>query len=359
MAPLIATFGEVALRLSPPGYERLLQSPRFLAGFSGREASVAISLAQFGAAARFLTVLPAANPIAEAFLGELRRFDVDARHIVREPGRMPLQFVETGVNQRPSKVLYDREHSALALARSGAINWNSALAGVTWFHVTGLTPALSASAAELTLEALHTARAMGIQTSCDLDFSEDLWNWGKTAFEVMPALVKSIDLCIANEQDCRQALNLEVDIDVESGRLEREKYSELAERVLATYPNLRMIALTVRDAKSTSHISWSACLHSGAEFLVSRRYHLARIVDHAGARDSFAAGLIYALTYRALTHQALTEQNFADRFSPRDALEFAAAAGCLKHSVPGDFNRFSAEEVDALLKTGAAGYNSS
>ncbi len=340
MTPLIATFGEVMLRLSPPGFERVLQSPLFVATFGGGEANVAISLAQFGARSRFITVLPEANPIADAFLGELRRFGVDDRHIVRLPGRMGVYFVESGANQRPSKVLYDREHSAIALAKPGSIDWHAAFKDVTWFHLTGITPAISASAAELALESLRTARELGVETSCDLNFRKNLWKWGKRAAEVMPEIVKLTDICIANEEDCQKALNIRVDIDVESGTLEREKYSELGERVLATYPNLKMLAITLRESKSASHNGWSACLHTGKEFLLSRRYEITHIVDRVGGGDSFAAGLIYGLTHLP-SHQ--------------EALEFAVAASCLKHSIPGDFNRFSAAEVHALIKEGGSG----
>lgn len=340
MTPLIASFGEVMLRLSPPGFERLLQSPQFVASFGGGEANVAVSLAQLGAKARFITVLPEANPIADAFLGEMRRFDVDVSHTVRAPGRMGIYFVETGANQRPSKVLYDRAHSAIALAKPGTIDWKSTFEGVTWFHVTGITPALSASAAELALEGVQAASEMGIQVSCDLNFRKNLWKWGKSAVEVMPGIVKLLDICIANEEDCQKALNIGVDIEVESGDLEHEKYAELADRVLATYPNLKMLAITLRESKSASHNNWSACLHTRNEFFSSRRYEITHIVDRVGGGDSFAAGLIYGLTRLA---------------SPAEALEFAAAASCLKHSIPGDFNRFSSTEVDALLKGGGSG----
>ncbi len=340
MTPLIATFGEVMLRLSPPGFERFLQSPQLMATFGGGEANVAISLAQFGAKARYVTVLPEANPLADAFVGELRRFDVDASHIARAPGRMGMYFVETGASQRPSKVLYDREHSALALAKSGAIDWKTALKEVAWFHVSGITPAISASAAELTLEAIRQARELGIQISCDLNFRKNLWKWGKTAHEVMPEMIKLSDVCIANEEDCQNCLNIHVDIEVESGNLEREKYAEMSERVLATYPNLKILAITLRESKSASHNGWSACLYTGKDFLVSRHYEITHIVDRVGGGDSFAAGLIYGLLHLP---------------SPAEALEFAAAASCLKHSIPGDFNRVSADDVQALIKSGGSG----
>lgn len=328
------------LRLSPPGFERFLQSPQFVATFGGGEANVAVSLAHFGAASRYLTVLPAANPIADAFIGEIQRFGVDASRIVRGPGRMGVYFVEAGANQRPSKVLYDREYSAIALAKPGSIDWKIALEDVTWFHITGITPAISSSAAELAIEGLHFARQQGIQISCDLNYRKNLWKWGKPAGEVMPELVKLVDICIANEEDCQKCINVHVDIDVESGSLEREKYQELCERVLATYPNVKMLAVTLRESKSASHNGWSACLFDGSAFLLSRRYEITHIVDRVGGGDSFAAGLTYGLTHLD---------------GAAEALEFAVAASCLKHSIPGDFNRFTVEEVLSLVKGGGSG----
>ena len=340
MTPLVATFGEIMLRLTPPGFERLLQTPQFQASFGGGEANVAVALAQFGAQSRFITVLPESNAIADVFVGELRRFGVDASQIVRGPGRMGIYFIEPGANQRPSKVLYDRTGSAISVAAPESIDWKQALQGATWFHTTGITPAISPSAAEMAIAALTEAKALGIQTSCDLNYRKNLWKWGKAACEVMPELVKLCDVCIANEEDCQKALSVHVDIDVESGALEREKYSELAQRVLATYPNLKIVAITLRESKSASHNNWSACLHNGKEFLLSRRYEITDIVDRVGGGDSFAAGLIYGMIQSG---------------SPSEALEFAVAASCLKHSIPGDFNRFTAEEVNALIKGGGSG----
>ncbi|MBV9303300.1 MAG: sugar kinase [Acidobacteriaceae bacterium] len=340
MPTIVATFGEVMLRLSPPGFERFLQSPHLAATFGGAEANVAISLAQWDTASRFVTVLPESNAIADAFVGELRRYGVDGTQIVRSHGRMGIYFVEPGANQRSSKVMYDRERSAINLAKPGSIDWKTALESATWFHTTGITPAISASAAELALEGLRTAREMGLQTSCDLNYRKNLWKWGKQASEVMPELVKLADICIANEEDCQKALNIHVDIDVESRSLEREKFAELGDRVLATFPNLKMLAITLRESRSASHNRWSACLHTRDQVLLSRKYEITHIVDRLGAGDSFAAGLIYGLQRRD---------------APQDALEFAVAASCLKHSVPGDFNRTSVEEIKALLAGGGAG----
>ena len=340
MSHLVASFGEIMLRLNPPPFERLLQSPTLQATFGGGEANVAVSLAQLGTPSRAITILPPANPIADALIGELRRFGVDTSQIVHSAGRLGIYFLEAGANQRPSRVIYDREGSAIALAKPDAVDWKKALAGATWFHTTGITPAISASAAELTINALDEARNMGLQISCDLNFRKNLWKWGKHAAEVMPQLVKRSDICIANEEDCQKALRISVDIDVESGALEAEKYVELAERVLAEYPNLKLLAITLRESRSASHNGWSACLHSGKQFLLSRKYEITHIVDRVGGGDSFAAGLIHGLIHLA---------------TPAEALDFAVAASCLKHSLPGDFSRFSEAEVKALLTDGGAG----
>jgi 2-dehydro-3-deoxygluconokinase len=337
--PLVASFGEIMLRLNPPGFERLLQSPEFVATFGGGEANVAVALALFGLGSRYVTVLPE-NALGDACVGELARFGVDTGQIPRAPGRMGIYFVEPGANQRASKVLYDRADSAIAQAKPGAISWQTALQDVDWFHITGITPAISACAAELALEGLQAARARGIRISCDLNYRKNLWRWGKNASEVMPQLVKLTDVVIANEEDCQKALNISVDIDVESGSLEREKYSEMAERLLATYPNVKMVAITLRESKNASHNGWSACLHNGSEFLCSRRYDITHIVDRVGGGDCFAAGLIYGLLQLP---------------TAAEALEFAVAASCLKHSIPGDFSRLTVDEVNGLVAGGGSG----
>jgi 2-dehydro-3-deoxygluconokinase len=340
MSNLVVTFGEIMLRLAPPGFERFLQTPQFVATFGGGEANVAVALAGYGNPARFVTVLPPANPIADAFIGEMRRFGVDPSRIVRRKGRFGIYFVEPGANQRPSKVVYDRDYSAIALAKPGDIDWNSAFEDAGWFHVTGITPALSESAAELALEACRAAREKGMTVSCDLNYRKNLWKYGKTAQQVMTELFRYVEIGIANEEDCQMALGIQVDVDVHSGKLEQEQYRRLTDRVLESYPNLKMIAVTLRESRSASHNGWSACLNDRSEFLVSRHYEITHIVDRVGGGDAFAGGLIYGLL------------NLPDR---RAALEFAVAGSCLKHSIPGDFNRFSAEEVMALVKGGGSG----
>jgi 2-dehydro-3-deoxygluconokinase len=340
MSSTTVTFGEIMLRLAPPGYERFLQTPRFVATFGGGEANVAVALAVFGLPAAYVTVLPDKHPIADAVVAELRRFGVDTSRIVRGKGRMGVYYVETGANQRPSKVVYDRDGSAIALARPGDIDWNRAFAGAGWFHLTGITPAISASAADLALESVREARARGLTVSCDLNYRKNLWKWGKPAAEVMRELVCSVDYAIANEEDVQMALAIGADVDVHSGRLEREQYEKLAARVLAEFDNLQAIAITLRESKSASHNGWSACLLDRREFLLSRHYEITHIVDRVGGGDCFAGGLIYGLQTMA---------------SHAEALEFAVAASCLKHSIPGDFNRFTVDEVKALLKGGGSG----
>jgi 2-dehydro-3-deoxygluconokinase len=336
---LTITFGEIMLRLAPPGLERFLQTPQFVATFGGGEANVAVALAQFGMPAAYVTVLPS-NPIADACVAELRRFGVDTSRIVRGKGRLGIYYLEAGANQRPSKVIYDRENSAIALAKPGAINWDEALAGAGWFHITGITPAISASAADLALESARAAKTKGLTVSCDLNYRKNLWKWGKPAAEVMRELVKSVDIAIANEEDVQMALGIQAAVDVHSGQLDRGQYEKLTATVLDQYPQLQAIAITLRESHSASHNGWSACLNDRKEFVVSRSYDITHIVDRVGGGDSFAGGLIYG---------------FQKLGSHQEALEFAVAASCLKHSVPGDFNRFTVDEVNGLLKGGGSG----
>jgi 2-dehydro-3-deoxygluconokinase len=335
----VITFGEIMLRLAPPGFERLLQSPQFVATFGGAEANVAVALASFGLSASFVSVLPA-NSIADAAVAELRRFGVDTSQIVRGAGRLGVYYLEAGANQRPSRIVYDRDHSAMALAKPGDISWQRVFEGASWFHISGITPALSTSAADLALEAVRRAHDAGLTVSCDLNYRKNLWKWGKTAREALPELVKLTDVLIANEEDIQASLGVEAEVDIQSGQLDRRQYENLAGRVLSAYPNLRVIAITLRESVSASHNRWSACLHDGQHFLTSRRYEITHIVDRVGTGDCFAAGLIYGML-TGLASQA--------------TLEFAVAASCLKHSIPGDFSRLSVAEVNALLKEGGSG----
>jgi 2-dehydro-3-deoxygluconokinase len=237
-------------------------------------------------------------------------------------------------------VVYDRDHSAIALAKPGDIDWDRTFDGGTWFHITGITPALSQSAADLAMESVQKAKEKGLTVSCDLNYRKNLWKYGKASKDVMAELFKHVDVGIANEEDCQMSLGIHVDVDVHSGELEREQYKKLAETVLERYPNLKAMAITLRESKSASHNGWSACLHDRKEFMLSRHYEITHIVDRVGGGDCFAGGLIHGL---------------ASGKSHQDALEFAVAASCLKHSIPGDFNRFTKEEVEALLKGGGSG----
>src|SRR4029077_13667918 len=227
MAKTVVTFGEIMLRLTPPGYERFLQSPQFVATFGGGEANVAVALAVFSWPAAYVTVLPPNQPIADAVIGELRRFGVDTSGILRAKGRMGVYYVETGANQRSSKVVYDRDNSAIALAKPGDIDWDRLLDGAGWFHITGITPALSASAADLSLESVRKAREKGLTVSCDLNYRKNLWKYGKSAAEVMRELVKFVDIGIANEEDCQMALGIKSESDVHSGKLDQAEYRKL------------------------------------------------------------------------------------------------------------------------------------
>ena len=328
------TFGEIMLRLKAPGQERFFQSPLLEATFGGGEANVAVSLANYDRDVAFLTVLPR-NAIADECVKELRKFGVDTKRIVRtDKGRLGIYYLEGGANQLPSKVVYDRAYSAIALAKPGDIDWDRAFEGVDWFHITGITPAISESAMALSLESVREAKKRGITVSCDLNFRKNLWKYGKKAEEVMRELAKFVDVAIANEEDVQKSLGITTDVVVESGSLDRMKYKALGDKVLATYPNMQMIAITLRESKSADSNGWAACLNDRERFYESRRYEINDIVDRVGGGDSFAGGLLYGLT------------TYDDR---QKALEFAVAASCLKHSIIGDFNRVSVSDVEKLM----------
>lgn len=331
------TFGEVMLRLKPPGAQRLFQSPVLEATFGGGEANVAVALAGFGCQVAFASVIPA-NAIGDACVGELRRHGVDTSLVVRKGARLGIYFLEAGANQRPSVVLYDRSGSAIAEARSGDIDWEKSFAGASWFHITGITPAISLSAAELSEEAVTKARLAGLTVSCDLNYRKNLWKYGRSAPEIMGQIMKSVHVAVANEEDCQNALGITAAVDVESGKLDAAAYRSLTEKMLSSYPNLTHVAITLRESRSADQNGWSAVMATRKEFLVSRRYEITDIVDRVGTGDAFAAGLIYGL---------------GNLSSPQEALEFAVAASCLKHSIPGDLPLLSAAEAKALM--GGAG----
>ena len=327
------SFGEIMLRLKTPGHERFFQSPAFEATFGGGEANVAVSLSNYGFDAGFVSALPA-NDIGDAALRELRGFGVDVSHVRRSGSRVGIYFLETGSNQRPSKVVYDRANSSIAETKPGDFNWSEVFKGAKWFHITGITPALSQSAADLSLESVKAAKKAGVTVSCDFNYRGKLWKYGKTAPEVMNELVKYVDVGIANEEDCQKSLGIKADVHVESGELDTAKYEALTSKVLDTFPNMSTIAVTLRESRSADRNGWSACLRDADGFRLSQKYELTDIVDRVGGGDSFASGLIAGLNL------------YEDR---QQSLEFAVAASCLKHTIQGDFNRVTVPEVENLL----------
>ncbi len=335
----IVTFGEIMLRLSPPGRETLFQSPRLEATFGGGEANVAVSLARFGHPVRYVSVVPP-NDIGEAAVRELRRWGVETDFVARGGRRLGIYFAETGANQRPSKVIYDRDGSALAEAKPGSIDWPRIFDGADWFHTTGITPALSRSAADLTLEAVKAAKSGGLTVSVDLNYRAKLWKYGPSAPEVMREVIRYADVAVANEEDCQKSLGIEARANVRSGKLELAAYEDLTARVLEAFPNLGRVAVTLRESHSADWNGWSGVLRNKTEFLAGPKYDIRDIVDRIGGGDAFAAGLIHGLSTLA---------------ADREALGFAVAAACLKHSIPGDFNLVGEKDVLALLAGDASG----
>lgn len=327
------TLGEILLRLKSPGHERLLQSPQLQATFGGGESNVAVSLANFGMDVGFVTALPD-NQIADACIRTLRGFGVDTQHIVRTGIRMGIFFLETGSNQRPGKVLYDRSQSAISCCDVDSFDWQRIFASCKWFHITGITPALSQTAADLSIAACRYAKSKGITVSCDLNFRGKLWKYGKSAPEVMQELVKFVTIGIANEEDCQESLGIEANVDVSGSTLDIDRYKLLSQQVLQLYPEMKSIAITLRESHNANSNGWSACLRTGDRFELSTKYTVTDIVDRVGGGDSFAAGLIAGINFFGIG---------------KKALEFAVAASCLKHSIPGDVNLVTKEEVMALV----------
>jgi 2-dehydro-3-deoxygluconokinase len=334
----VVTFGEIMLRLSPPGVERFLQSPVFSATFGGAEANVAVSLAHWGCESVYVTRVPA-HAIGDAAVRALRAEGVRTDEVRRGGERLGIYYAESGASQRPSAVIYDRARSAIADIDPDAIAWGSVMRGASWFHVSGITPALGPNPARCVAEALAAARAAKVATSLDLNFRRKLWSPAEAQATLRP-LLKDVHLVIANEEDIQSALGLEVpDVDVRTGRVDAAAYAGVTRRVCELGPTT--VAITMRESRSASDNGWSALLGGTAipELLESPHYDV-RVVDRIGAGDAFAAGLIYSTA--------------AGR-SPFDALRFAVAAGALKHTIPGDFNRVTVEDVDRLVAGDASG----
>lgn len=329
----ILTFGEIMLKLRAQGQERFFQSNLMEATFGGGEANVAVSLANYGESVEFFTVLPD-NVIGDGCIAELRKFGIGTAKIMRGEGRMGIYFMENGANQLPSNTVYDRSGSAIAVAKPESVDWDSVLDGVEWFHISGITPAISESAMQLSLDAVKAAKAKGITVSLDLNYRKKLWKYGKKATEVMPELMKYADVAMANEEDVQKSLGISADVDVLSGELSTDKYKALGDKVMREYPNLKLISITLRESHSADYNGWSACLNDRENFFVSKKYEIRDIVDRVGGGDAFAGGLIYGLdTYK----------------DNQKALEFAVAASCLKHSILGDFNRVRVADVEKLM----------
>jgi 2-dehydro-3-deoxygluconokinase len=339
MTQIVVTFGELLLRLSPPGFERFFQSPVLSAVFGGGEANVAASLAQFGLHSRYVTALPA-HAIGDAGIRALRAEGIDTSHIVRSGKRVGIYFAETGASQRPSTVIYDRAHSAISEMDAGAVPWDAVMQDAAWFHVTGITPALGAKAAAATGLAVEAAKRAGARVSVDLNYRKKLWSEAQAQATMRP-LMRDVDVVIANEEDLQAVLGVPVEgADVTGGSLDIAGYRAAAERVTREF-GPPIVAVTLRESLSASDNGWSAVLWDAPSQTLHRgQRYVVRIVDRIGGGDSFAAGLIYAM--------------LAGR--PLDAaLHFAVAAGALKQTIPGDFTRVSVEEVDALAAGDASG----
>ena len=333
------TFGEIMLRLKSPGYDRLFQTPTLEATFGGGEANVAVSLANYGEDAEFITVLPA-NDIADAAVRELKGLGVRTDRIVRAPGRMGVYYLETGANQRPSKVVYDRDYTSIALADPDMFDWDEIFKDIGWFHITGITPALSKNAALIALKAVKAAKNNNVTVSCDLNYRKKLWNYGTDAKTIMSDIVRYTDVVIANEEDCQKSLGLESRSDVEKGEIDTDEYKDLINRLLELYPNVSKVAITLRESRNANSNGWAACIGNKDSFYVSKHYDIDNIVDRVGGGDSFSGGLIYGLNNLG---------------SDEKALEFAVAASCLKHSINGDYNRVTADEVMNLVNGNGSG----
>ena len=333
----VITFGEIMLRLLPENYLRFVQADHYEALFGGAEANVAVSLANFGLDAVFVTKLPD-HEIGQAAVNALRKFGVNTKDIIRGGDRVGIYFCEKGASQRPSKVIYDRAHSAIAEAKKEDFDWDEIFEGATWFHFTGITPALSPEVAEITKEACRKAKEKGIMISCDLNFRKKLWS-RERAGEVMGELCQYVDYCIANEEDAKDVFGIEADnTDINTGKLDRNGYISVAKKLTDRF-GFKGVAITLRESISASDNNWSAMLYTNGTAYFSKKYEM-HIVDRVGGGDSFSAGLIYGL---------ITEKD------AQSTIEFAVAASCLKHSIEGDMNCVSVKEVEALAGGNASG----
>jgi 2-dehydro-3-deoxygluconokinase len=329
----VVALGELLLRLKSPGHERLLQSAVLEATIGGAEANVVSALAADGIPTAFVSAVPQ-GPLGDAALSELRRFGVDVSRVLRTPGRLGTYYLEAGAGQRPPRVVYDRADSTMARADPSSFHWTELLAGARWLHVSGITPAISESAAAVTLDAVNAARAAGLTVSVDFNHRAALWKWGKTPAQTMPDIVAGAHIAIAGREDIQTMLGIPLPGRSEGREPDLQAFEQLAATVLERFPALVSVAITLRESESASRNGWSAILRTRTATHRSRRWEITDMVDRIGAGDAFAAGLVYgSLTYG----------------EPQRALDFATAASCLKHTIPGDVNRVRASEVEALL----------
>ncbi len=331
------------LRLSTPGYLRFSQAKQYDATFGGGEANVAVSLANYGIDVKFVTRLPK-NDIARACVNDLRSYGVDTSSIVYGGERIGIYFLETGAVARPSKVVYDRANSSIATIQPGEIDWEKVFEGADWFHWTGITPAVSQGAADVCLEAVKAANRLGITVSCDLNYRKNLWKYGKTASEVMPALVEGCDVILGNEEDADKVFGIKpegFDVTATGGEIDQKRFQSVGEQLMKKFPRARKVIITLRGSINANHNTWGGVLWDGKTLYQSPRYDITHIVDRVGGGDSFMGGLIYGL----LTY---TDDD-------QKALNFAVAASCLKHTIFGDFNQVTVAEVENLMKGDGSG----
>lgn len=337
----VVTFGEIMLRLSTPGYERFVQATQFDINFGGGEANVAVSLANYGIPVEFVSRLPK-NDIGQACAMSLRKFGVGIDKMAWGGERLGIYFLETGAVARASKVIYDRAYSSIATIEPGMINWDEVFEGVTWFHWTGITPAIAEGTAKVCLEAIKAANARGITVSTDLNFRKNLWKYGKKASEVMPELVKGCDIILGNEEDAEMVFGIKPQgVDVTKGHVEAAAYQSVCEQLMKRFPRAKKVIITLRGSVNANHNTWSGVLWDGKQLFKAPDYNITHIVDRVGGGDSFMGGLIYGL----LTYTG----------NDQKALNFAVAASCLKHTIPGDFNLVTVDEVEKLMGGDASG----
>jgi len=343
MSKKVVTFGEIMLRLATPGYLRFTQTDSYTATFGGGEANVAVSLANYGIDVDFVTRLPQ-NDIARACVMDLRKYGVGTDKIVYGGDRLGIYFLETGAVSRASKVIYDRANSSIATIEAGMIDWDKVLEGVSLFHWTGITPAISQGAADACLEAVKACNRKGITVSCDLNYRKNLWKYGKKASEVMPALVECCDVILGNEEDAEKVFGIKpegFDVAQTGGQVKQAQFESVCTQLMKRFPRAKKVIITLRGSINANHNTWGGVLYSGGKLYESKRYDITHIVDRVGGGDSFMGGLIYGLITWPQDDQK--------------ALEFAVAASCLKHTIYGDFNMVSVEEVEKLMGGDASG----